>query len=181
MATACGGGDSSSPNGGATAASGPLCIVSIDEGVFSYCAEYVGFTASQCAQGKGMFNAQCPGGYVGTCSTDANVNPRRTYFYGTALAQQAVASVCPGGKYVPGTIPGAGGAGGQGGNSGGATGGAGGGTSNGTCADLAQCCAATTDPNKKSTCQTEYDLLKAAGDSTCGYAVNTLRAGGYCK
>jgi hypothetical protein len=124
-----------------------------------------------------MFNAQCPAGYVGSCETVGNVNPRRTYFYGAAVTQQIVASVCPGGKYVPGTIPtGTGGATGQGGSGAGGSG-----TVSGTCADFSACCAATTNSTLKSECQSEYDVLKASGDSICAYAVSTLRAAGACK
>jgi hypothetical protein len=188
LGAACGGGGGDSP-GGATD-SGSLCIINVDVGLFTYCAEYVGYTESLCTQGRGMFNAQCPAGYVGTCDTVGHVNPRRTYFYGALITPQIVESVCPDGKYVPGTIPGGtagagGGTGGHGGSGGGAgssAGGAGGsGTGNGTCAGLSQCCAATTNPTMKSSCLTEYDLLKASGDSTCGYVLSTFRAAGYCK
>jgi hypothetical protein len=90
-----------------------LCIINISvPGFFTYCAEYVQFTESQCTQGMGMYNAQCATDYVGYCESPG-LNPRRTYFYGTALTQQAVQTVCPGGKYVPRTGPGGGGAGGS--------------------------------------------------------------------
>jgi hypothetical protein len=105
LSAACGGGDG--PSGGA-APSGTLCILNVDVPFFSYCAEYVGLTESQCTQSMGMYDAQCAGGYVGYCESAGNVNPRRTYFYGSSLTQQSVQSVCPGGKYVPGKPPGAG-------------------------------------------------------------------------
>jgi len=102
---ACGGGGSQSGSIG----TGALCVVSVDVGILSYCAEYVGFSESLCAQSMGTFNGQCPAGAVGYCDGPANVNPRRTYFYGTAVTQQSVQSVCPGGKYVPGSRPNGGG------------------------------------------------------------------------
>ena len=107
LGAGCGGGDGGT--GGPTG-SGDLCILNVSiPGFFSYCAEYIGLSESQCTQSMGMFKAQCATGYVGYCDAGPNLNPRRTYFYGSAVTQQSVQSVCPGGKYVPGRPSGVGG------------------------------------------------------------------------
>jgi hypothetical protein len=68
---------------------------------------------------------------VGYCGGPANVNPRRTYFHGTAVTQQRVQAVCHGGKYMPGSGPNGGGAGGAGAATGGRTGSGGSGAGGG--------------------------------------------------
>lgn len=100
LAGSCGGGSG-------TGDDGPLCTLDLAvPGFFTYCSEYIGFSEAQCQQNQGTFNGQCAPGYVGYCEVAGRVNPRRTYFYGALVTPSIVNSVCPGGVYRPGTVPG---------------------------------------------------------------------------
>jgi hypothetical protein len=112
-----------------------------DVGLFEYCGEYREVPRDSCEKSGGTYYDECPSGWVGKCEVDADVNPRVTYFYGDALTEDAVRSVCPNGKI---TLGGAGAAGN--GGSGGTTGsggsaptggtGTGGSTGSSTCNDI---------------------------------------------
>jgi len=131
----CGGDDKSSGQSG----SGDTIGCLFDIGLFSYCSEYRGFSKSDCEQSHGVFYAQCPANYVGICEIDANVNPKKTYFYGTQVTAEAAKSVCPGGKYMlsSGSTPsGSAGAGGAGPNAAHAGAGGDSGSSSQDCNDL---------------------------------------------
>ena len=49
-----------------------------------------------------------------------------------------------------------------------------------TCADLARCCAAITDPFTKELCQSEYAMARQYGDYICTTFVQSFRQTGMC-
>jgi hypothetical protein len=66
---------------------------------------------------------------------------------------------------------------GGGGTGGGGTGGTGSGSA--TCADLSACCSSLSGTDQ-STCQQQYDAVKAGGDAACSAILQSYTAGGKC-
>jgi hypothetical protein len=182
------GGSGAGSNGGS--GSGPWSLRRFqDGGVMTDCTNFPDAPRPSSLQGATISSEVCPAdGLAGVCSgTNPGGYKYQQVFYDPPATPASIPYLmlnCAGiggtwsSTYVPSWGTTDGGAKADGANTGSA---GAGGTTGGTCADLAACCAATTDANFKSSCMMEYNQLKGLGDTYCGSVLTGYRAAGACK